>query len=200
MQGAGVGCRGAAGSTPGGAPPARLEAKRLARGMGCGPSQAAEDQGRVPAPRKGWEEGFKVKQTNTTDKQAQSLLPRLGGGATGADGAGSAGAHSPPGGWLGRGGSHCLRRCLRAVLPRTHPAIGLALRAFWVSRTWEGGPTQGRGRSRGWGCAFCPELGLVVILRGGWEFLGAAVLYWLPESGPFENHLALKEIGGHPFG
>lgn len=36
---------------------------------------------------------------------------------------------------------------------------------------------------------------MVVILRVGWEFLGAAVLYWLPESGPFENHLALKEIG-----
>lgn len=80
MHGAGVGCRGAAGSTPGGAPPARLEAKRAVRGMGCGPSQAAEDQRRVPAPRKGWEEGFKVKQTNTTDKQAQSLLPRLGEG------------------------------------------------------------------------------------------------------------------------
>ncbi|XP_032717680.1 stathmin domain-containing protein 1 [Lontra canadensis] len=28
--------------------------------MGCGPSQTAEDQRRVPAPRKGWEEGFKA--------------------------------------------------------------------------------------------------------------------------------------------
>ncbi|XP_045721904.1 stathmin domain-containing protein 1 [Mirounga angustirostris] len=28
--------------------------------MGCGPSRAAEDQRRVPAPRKGWEEGFKA--------------------------------------------------------------------------------------------------------------------------------------------
>ncbi|XP_042841598.1 stathmin domain-containing protein 1 [Panthera tigris] len=28
--------------------------------MGCGPSQAAEDQTRVPAPKKGWDEGFKA--------------------------------------------------------------------------------------------------------------------------------------------
>ena len=104
MQGAGVGCRGAAGSTPGGAPPARLEAKRLARGMGCGPSQAAEDQGRVPAPRKGWEEGFKVKQTNTTDKQAQSLLPRLGGGRLEQTELGRQGLTALlAGGWAGEG-------------------------------------------------------------------------------------------------
>lgn len=35
--------------------------ERAARSMGCGPSQPAEEQSFVPAPRKGWEEGFKVK-------------------------------------------------------------------------------------------------------------------------------------------
>jgi hypothetical protein len=29
--------------------------------MGCGQSQPAEDQRRVPGPKKGWEEGSKVK-------------------------------------------------------------------------------------------------------------------------------------------
>lgn len=50
-----------AGGAHGGAPPE----ERAARSMGCGPSQPAEDQRFVPARRKGWEEGFQVKQEKT---------------------------------------------------------------------------------------------------------------------------------------
>ncbi|XP_030616271.1 stathmin domain-containing protein 1 [Delphinapterus leucas] len=39
---------------------ARPEERRAARTVGCGPSQAAEEQRRVPAPQKGWKEGFKA--------------------------------------------------------------------------------------------------------------------------------------------
>ncbi|XP_019663284.1 stathmin domain-containing protein 1 [Ailuropoda melanoleuca] len=49
--------------------------------MGCGPSQAAEDQGRVPAPRKGWEEGFKAEVGGTHSgedrrPQNEAALPK----------------------------------------------------------------------------------------------------------------------------
>lgn len=33
-----------------------------------------------------------------------------------------------------------------------------------------------------------------MILGAGGECLRAAVRYWLPESGPFENYLELEEI------
>ncbi|XP_029098152.1 stathmin domain-containing protein 1 [Monodon monoceros] len=39
---------------------ARPEERRAARTVGCGPSQAAAEQRRVPAPQKGWKEGFKA--------------------------------------------------------------------------------------------------------------------------------------------
>lgn len=57
-----------AGARQGALAGARSEAgpgeERAARSMGCGPSQPAEEARRVPAPKKGWEEGVKVKQTN----------------------------------------------------------------------------------------------------------------------------------------
>lgn len=38
--------------------------------MGCGVSQPTEEQRRVPDPKKGWEEGFKVnKQTNKNSRR-----------------------------------------------------------------------------------------------------------------------------------
>ncbi|KAK2500475.1 hypothetical protein MC885_010091 [Smutsia gigantea] len=49
--------------------------------MGCGPSRPAEDERRVSAPRKGWEEGFKA-DVGVTDSrgpcspQMEAVLPR----------------------------------------------------------------------------------------------------------------------------
>uniref|UniRef100_A0A667I8C1 Stathmin domain containing 1 n=1 Tax=Lynx canadensis TaxID=61383 RepID=A0A667I8C1_LYNCA len=44
--------------------------------MGCGPSQAAEDQTRVPAPKKGWDEGFKADVGVTYS--VENLGPQIG--------------------------------------------------------------------------------------------------------------------------
>lgn len=134
VRGAGVGRRGAAGSTPRGALPVRAKGKRAARGMGCGPSQTAEDQRRVPVPRKGWEEGFKVKQANPTTSGQKDLCHAWERGRGGVGdwsklGLGPPGTRSPP-----RWEPLC-SPCSPAVLSRTHPASGLALRAFCGSRT-----------------------------------------------------------------
>lgn len=65
--------------------------------MGCGPSQPAEEQSFVPPPRKGWEEGFKVKQGQ---KRAKGLCHAWG--KLKWAGAGPAGAHRGcAGGWVG---------------------------------------------------------------------------------------------------
>lgn len=60
---------------------ARPEERRAARAVGCRPSQAAAEQRRVPAPQKGWKEGFKVKtkrQTGTKSFTRQAWrFPRL---------------------------------------------------------------------------------------------------------------------------
>lgn len=52
---------------------------------------------------------------------------------------------------------------------------------------------QGRGRNNGMSGAFWTELGLAVILKSRWEYLGAAIYYCLPESKPFGNYLELQE-------
>lgn len=58
-----LGRRGASGSARGADSRVQPE-ERAVLSMGCGPSQPDGEQKCVRAPRKGWEEGFKVKQTN----------------------------------------------------------------------------------------------------------------------------------------
>ena len=87
--------------------------------MGCGPSQAAEDQTRVPAPKKGWDEGFKVKPIKQTSRHKAFCHAWRGGDWSGLE-LGPQGPRSPPGGWAqgGRDGSSCAGLCFTAVVSR----------------------------------------------------------------------------------
>ena len=120
-RGLGAGRAGGAGRT-GSAP----------RTMGCGPSQPGEERRRVPAPRKGWEEGFKVKtHTHKTDKLDTSCLGGLATPTPGGDWRRPRG-RSQPAWWLstgrtrGWGGAARFRGNLTAVSTRTRVAPGLA--------------------------------------------------------------------------
>ncbi|XP_039104506.1 stathmin domain-containing protein 1 [Hyaena hyaena] len=117
--------------------------------MGCGPSQAADDRTRVPEPRKGWEEGVKVKQTKPTRRHKAFCHARGAGVGRGDGGGRELGPRGPqPCRRAGRGarGGQLHGPLLNCCRSQDSAAAGLALRAFCGSRTFEGGPTPGHYR------------------------------------------------------
>ena len=151
---------------------ARPEGRRAARAMGCGPSQAAAEQRRVPAPQKGWEEGFKVK-TETNGRKVfypvGLAIPTFGGGWSGVCG-GSQRACLADVQWVGREGAAFFWGRLTAVLTRSRAATGLA---FVFQEPAKVVAPQGRGRNNGRSAAFGTEL-------GWWWFAGEGESSWEP--------------------
>lgn len=124
---------------------ARPEERRAARTVGCGPSRAAAEQRRVPAPQKGWKEGLKVKTETNGNKvfyPAGLAIPTLGGGLD-------------DGQWVGGEEATFYWGRLTAVLTRSRAATGLA---FVFQEPAKVVAPQGRGRNNGMSGAFGTEL------------------------------------------
>lgn len=177
----GAGARGRGGKRP---LEARPGVERAARGMGCGPSRAADDRTRVPEPRKGWEEGVKVKQTKPT-RRHKAFCHARGAGAGRGDGR-ELGPRGPqPCRRAGRGARGGQLHRPNRSRGQDSAAAGLALRAFCGSRTFEGGPTPGHYRVEP-----------CVPTAGGGDAQGrpgTCLLLRLPASGPFENYLEFED-------